>query len=198
MIKFYIRWMIGCSVIVLCGFLFGGCISLSKRTPELVVLLGNNISESKLSHLALIDQWGEQRRERAEQFLEYRWIPTFIDNFMDPGGEPYKNLKTALKSDCRPVIADEIKEITSAISKQIEARRKELFGVIDEQVRTLKEAVGLHYAETERMHRAITANLNSVVKGQDFEKQIRDAMSKPLREIAPVGKASEMLDGLLK
>ena len=113
------KWILSIS------FLFVGCVHLPRSTAQLTVLLGNQIAESKLTHLNLIDEWAKERRARTEQFLEYRWIPTFIDNFMDPVGEPSKNLKSALKSDCRPVIADEIKEITSAVSKQIEKKRKE-------------------------------------------------------------------------
>ena len=186
------KWILSIS------FLFVGCVSIPRQTAQLTVLLGNQIAESKITHLNLIDEWAKERRARTEQFLEYRWIPTFIDNFMDPVGEPSKNLKSALKSDCRPVIADEIKEITSAVSKQIEKKRKELFDAIDAQAQNLKSAVTLHYAETERMHRAITSNVQSVVKGQEFEKQIRDAMARPLKEIVPIENASKALDKLFE
>lgn len=175
-----------------------GCVSIPKATGDLTVLLGNQISESKVTHLTLIDEWAKQRRERAEQFLEYRWIPTFIMNFMDENGEPYKNLKEVMKKDCRMDRADEIKEITSAISKQIEKKRKELLEVIDNQVIQLRSAVNLHYAETEQMHRVILANVQSAVKGLEFEKQIRETLMKPLKEIAPINEASKKLDELLK
>lgn len=177
---------------------FVGCVSLPKQTGQLNILLGNQIAESKLTHLNLIDEWSNERRERAEQFLEYRWIPTFIMKFMDESGEPYINLKSAIKNDCKPTITDEIKEITSAISKQIEKKRLELINAINDQTKELKEKIILHYAETERMHRIITANLNSVIKGQEFEKQIREAMVRPLKEIAPIEKSSKILDELFK
>ena len=174
-----------------------GCVTLSKQTAQLNILLGNQIAESKMTHINLIDEWARERRERTEQFLEYRWIPKFIINFMDESGEPYKNLKEVMKNNCKMDRADEIKEITAEISRQIEKIRKYLFGEIDRQSADLKAKVYTHYAETERMHRTITANLNSVVKGQDFEKQIREALAKPLKEIAPIKKASETLDKIL-
>src|SRR3990167_10346435 len=178
-------------------FTLAGCVTIPKSTAQLNILLGNQIAESKMTHINLIDEWVRERRERTEQFLEYRWIPKFIINFMDESGEPYKNLKEVMKNNCKMDRADEIKEITAEISRQIEKIRKYLFGEIDRQVSDLKEKVLTHYAETERMHRTITANLNSVVKGQDFEKQIREALAKPLKEIAPIKKASETLDKIL-
>jgi len=185
------------SVLFLLLFSLAGCVTIPKQTADLTVLLGNQIAESKLTHINLIEEWGKERRERAEQFLEYRWIPTFIMNFMDENGAPYKNLKEVIKNDCRRDRADEIQAIVDAISKQVEKKRAELIGAIEKQVSGLKEAVILHYAETERMHRAITANVQSVAKGQDFEKHIREALMRPLKEIAPIQKASEQLDKLL-
>ena len=175
-----------------------GCVTVPKQTGELTVMLGNQIVESKITHLSLIDEWAKQRRERAEQFLEYRWVPTFIMNFMDESGEPYKNLQTVMKNDCRRDRADEVQAIVDAISKQIEKKRKELLGEIDNQVQSLRDRVTLHYADIERMHRVILSNIQSAIKGSEFEKDIRDAMLKPLKEIAPIKEASEKLDALLK
>lgn len=180
--------------------LLSGCVTVPQQTGELTVMLGNQIAESKITHLALIEEWSQQRRARAEQFLNYRWIPTFIMNFMDEEKKdsPYNNLKKAMASDCRMDRADEIKEIVEAISEQIEKKRAEIFWAIDSQTILLKTEVNTHYAEIERMHRSILANIQSAVKGGQFEKDIRNAMMRPLKEIAPINEASKALDKLLE
>jgi len=178
--------------------LLAGCVSIPKQAGTTITLLGNQIAESKQSHLDLIDRWGEESRKRADQFLEYKFIPEFIMNFMSPEGAPYKNLKEQIKKECEKDRADEIKEIVFAISSRIEKTRKEIIDAIDRQVQELKDKVTYHYAESERLHRALSANIYSVVKGQEFEKRIREAMNKPLKEIAPIKDASEHIDNILK
>jgi hypothetical protein len=183
--------------LTLCLF-FGGCVSLPKQVPQMTVLLGNQIIESKQSHLDMVDRWADVSRKRVEQYIEYKLAPEFIMAFMDPKGEPHKNLKARLKEDCVRDTADEVKAIVEAISSRIERERKRLLQAVDRQAVILKDKVRAHYAESERLHRSIMGGVQSVAKGKDLDKQIREAMLKPLKKIAPIDEAEQFIDGLLK
>jgi len=184
--------------ILIIPVILAGCVSMPKQTATLTVLLGNQIAESKRSHLVLIDEWGILRRKNAEQYLEYVWIPKTILKFMKSSDKPYKNLKAVMKSNCKLDKADEIKELTQAISGKIEKQRRKMLEAINAQVQSLRSQILTHYADIERMHGAILANIRSVVKGGQFEKDIRDAMARPLKKIAPIKKADEAINKLME
>lgn len=175
-----------------------GCVSMPKSTALLSVHLGKQISESKRTHEALIEDWAHQRRERTEAVLRYHLVREFIIKFLK-NPVVAKDLDGVVCSDKgqydRAIV---MQDIVQAISGEIEKLRGKLFGAIEEERRALLDAVLNHYAETERMHRAITANIQSVVKGQEFEREIRQAIAKPLEEIVPLKKAGEKLDSLLE
>ena len=177
--------------------LTAGCVSLPKQTSELNVLLGNQIAESKRMNLEIIDGWAEQSRGRVETLLHYHIVPQFIIKFLE---DP------VVKADLDNIVCNSkgkmdrafvVQDIVEAISKEIEKIRGELFGEIATQHQALMDAANLHYADMERMHRSIQANINSVVRGQDFEKQLREALSRPINRVVPLDKAKEKLDKAL-
>ena len=175
-----------------------GCASIPPQTGQLSAQVGKQIAEAKKSHMALIDEWAVQRRERAETFLHYVWTPRFIANFL-------KKPKVKAAFDDKVCVgggemdrALVIQNVVEAISKQVEKRRRKMFGAIAKAKRKLKSSVRDHYAQTEAMNTAITANLQSASKGLELEKQVRKAIARPLEDIAPFKKASNLLDKLLE
>jgi len=180
------------SLIALCG-----CVTLPRQTVELNAVLGGQIAESKRMTIEIIDGWAEQSRGRIETLLHYHIVPQFIIKFLD---DP------AVKQDFSKIVCGErgimdrafvVRDIVEAISKRVEKTRNELLGRIEVERQTLVDAANLHYADMERMHQAIQANIQSVTKGQEFEKQIREALAKPIKEFVPLDKAREKMDILL-
>ena len=182
---------------VLAGLLAAGCVSLPKQTLELNTLLGNQIAESKRMNLEVIEAWAEQSRGRVETLLHYHIVPQFIIKFLeDPTTkEDLDNIVCSDKGKLDRAMV--IQDMVEAISKQIQRIRDQLFGEVNTQHKALAAAANDHYANMERMHRSIQANINSVVKGQDFEKQIREALSRPINQVVPLDKAREKLDKAL-
>ena len=179
-------------------FFVSGCVSIPKETGVLNTMLVSQIAEAKKSNLALIDEWARQRKEKVEAILHYHWVPNFIIKFLD---------NPVVKEDMDKIVCENkgkfdraliIRDIVEAISTKIESKRKEWLSVIEDERDLLKIALTNHYAEIERMHQAITANIQSVIKGQEFEKDIREALSKPIREIAPIDKTNRKLEELLE
>ena len=186
--------------VVLSGFalIHTGCVSLPRQTVELSTILGTQIDESERMTLGLVKEWDRESRGRAETFLHYQWTRQFIVNFLDN-----PQVKAAMtdvvcagrgKLDSAVVIQD----VVEAISEQVEAKRRELFGAIDSERIRMEDSAVNHFAEMKRMHQAIQSNINSVAKGNDFEKQIREALARPIKKVIPLDEAREKINGLMK
>jgi hypothetical protein len=178
--------------------LVAGCVTMPKQTQELNTLLGNQIAESKRMNLEIIDGWAEQSRGRVKTLLHYHLVPQLIIKFLnDPD----------VKSDFSKIVCGKdggimdrafvVRDMVEAISFEVEKLNTKLLGAVESQRASLVAAANLHYMDMERMHRAIQANINSVVRGHQFEKQIREALSRPIKEVVPLEKAQKALDKTL-
>jgi len=174
-----------------------GCASIPKETATLNALLGNQIAESKKTNLGLIDRWVLASKEKAEAILHYSWTREFIKKALRTPKIKEKMSKVVCGKDGEEDRAIIIQELTEGIWEIVEAKRKEWFDAIDAQGELLRRKVLDHYADTERMHGAITANIQSVVDSQDLDQRIREAISKPLKEVVPLDKAEENLQKVM-
>ena len=183
--------------VVALGLALNGCVHLPRQTMELNVLLGNQIAESKRMNLEIIDGWAEQSRGRIKTLLHYHLVPQLIIRFLE---DP------EVKGDFSKIVCGDngimdrafvVRDMVEAISTEVEAMSQKLLSAVEEERMLLVDAANLHYGDMERMHRSIQANINSVVRGQEFEKQIREALAKPIKEVIPLDKAKERLDKLL-
>ena len=174
--------------------LLGGCVSLPKQTQELNALLGNQIAESKRMNLEIIDGWAEQGRGRVKTLLHFHLVPQLIIKFLE---------YPEVKGDFAKVVCGDkgimdrafvVRDMVEAISREVQGLNEKLLGAVEGERQSLVGAAYLHYGDMERMHRAISANIESVVKGHEFEKQIREALAKPIKEVIPLEKAQKRLE----
>ena len=185
-------------ILIIAGCLaLTGCISMPRQTAELNVILGGQIADSKRMTLEVVDAWAEQSRGRVETLLHYHIVPQFIIKFLNDPEVKADFAKIACGDRGIMDRAFVVRDIVEAISKQIEKTRGELLGGIEFERQALVDAANQHYAEMDRMYRAITANINSVVNGQEFEAQIRAVLAKPIKDVVPLDKAKERMDKLL-
>ena len=186
------------SLVVLLAWFLTGCVTLPKQTQELNVLLGNQIAESKRMNFEVIDGWAEQSRGRIRTLIHYHLAPQLIIRFLE---DPEVKEDFATIACGQNGVMDRafvVRDMVEAISKELEAMNQKLLGAVETERNALVEAASLHYGDMERMHRAIAANIQSVVKGQEFEKQIRDALARPVKDVVPLEKARKKLDDLLE
>ena len=177
--------------------LMAGCVSLPKQTKELNTLLGTQIAESKRMNMEIIEGWAEQSRGRVKTLLHYHLVPQLIIRFLEDPDVRTDFSKIVCGDNGIMDRAFVVRDMVEAISGEVEILNAKLLGAVEEQRAALVAAANLHYSDMERMHGAIQANINSVVKGQDFEKQIREALSRPIKEVVPLDKAQKALDMLL-
>ena len=179
----------------LCALLLlSGCVSIPAETVALSQQLTVEIEGTRKSHLALVDEYGAQRRARANDFMRYVWTPRFIRHLL----EAIDFQKTICKLAGKMDRAHEVQELVEAITKQTEAERSKLFSAIRKIERKLKAGLRDHYAQLDGMNRTVTANLQTVSERLDMEKAVRGLVTKPLNKVIPIDKASEKLDALFR
>ncbi len=179
---------------VLAIALLTGCVSLPKETITLNEAVGSEVVSAEKAHLALIEEYGSQRRGRADDFVRYAWAPRFIEKFL-------------AKIDFQKAVCDlqgkrdralEVQEIVSAISKQLERRRASLHKAIRKAENKIKRGVRAHYRQILLMNSTITTNLKTVAERQEAEAAVRRFAGKPLNKIMPLDEMTSKLEGLFK
>lgn len=188
--RFPMRRLLALAVILAAS----GCVTVPKESAILSAELGASIGEAERSHLALVTDYADQRRGRAEDFLRYRWTPGFIAPFLER--IDFKNEVCRIEGQLDRAIV--VQDLVEDISAQVEARRRTLMTAIDEIERDLRRAVGDHYAQARRMNDAVTSNLRSAAKGHALEKDIRAAIMRPINKVVPISAANKKLDKMLE
>lgn len=188
-----IRFAVAAAALYFLTLAVSGCVTVPKESAILSAELGSSIDEAQRSHLALVSDYADQRRGRAEDFLRYRWTPRFIATLLKKIHFDREVCKIAGDLD-RAVV---VQELVEDISAQVEAKRRELMSAIDLVERDLRRAVADHYYQAARMNGAITANLRSATEGLAFEKEIRAAITRPLDKIVPISEANKKLDKMV-
>ncbi len=173
---------------------FSSCVSLPKETITLNEAVSIEVSAAEKAHLALIEEYGSQRRGRADDFVRYAWAPSFIEKFLERIDFGTAVCEVRGKRDR----ALEVQEVVSAISKQIEARRASLHKAIRKAENKIKRGVRAHYRQILLMNSTITTNLKTVAERQDAEAAVRRFASKPLNKIMPLDEMTSKLEGMFK
>jgi len=170
-----------------------GCASIPREATSLSIEIGSMINSSKKTHLALLDEYINIRRERIDDYMHNVWIPWFIQDFVkqvDLEKEICENIES-LES------AMVLRDFTEAASLRVTEKRLELTEAVDEIDRTLRKKIKKHYSSLSRANRTLTSNLKSFQKNQDF----RDEILKQLKmepEKLPFKQISKKLDKLME
>ena len=173
---------------------FKAVAALPKQTIELNEAVSHELGSAEKAHLNLIEEYGSQRKGRADDFVRYAWAPRFIEKFMAKIDFGTAVCEVRGKRDR----ALEVQAVVEAISKQIEARRASLHKEVRKAESRLKRGIRAHYKQLQAMNGAVTTNLKTVGERLEAEAMVRGWASKPLKKIMPLDEISSKLDGLFK
>lgn len=74
---------ITCSALVIAvGLAFNGCVRIPSQAVVLSRTVGERLPDLQTSHEAFVSAYFKLSRERVEDFIDSRWIPTFLGNFV--------------------------------------------------------------------------------------------------------------------
>ena len=70
------------SLLLICLFTIGGCVRVPPQAVVLSRTVGERLPDLQASHEAFVSAYFQVSRERIQDFLDQRWIPTFLGKFV--------------------------------------------------------------------------------------------------------------------
>ena len=157
------------SVFVLCIFsllFLTHCVSIPKQAPELSDELGHQIRLIQDSHFILLDTYFEHKRKEIDSYIDEIWIPTFAKNLFE-----LEHIQTAwLRIVNSTDDTDRIKFLTLVgpeIQKQINEKRGELIGPLNDLERDVKSKIAAEYDTAYSINNTLSSFLYSATEVAD-------------------------------
>lgn len=143
-----------------------GCQSVPKQTVELAEVSDYQITELQKSHIKFIKLYYEQRRIEVNNFMQQRWIPTFLGKAVEKEGFK-KNLKTSYRVSDISVADLRIETVVSSSTLN------------DDQLKIIKKGIDESVVEAQRAKLGQTLIHFAEAAQAQIDKQ-RDKLLEPL------------------
>ena len=151
------------------------------------------IRSAEKSHLATLDLFISERRQRADEFLKDTWTPRFMDNAVKDSGvlDTIKAQRTDVQKGAV------MKEFSEDAAMTIAERRAAIMDAIDKIGQALRENIRDHYADMLAANQALTAHIRSVADVAATQTQLLEAIKVDPKTLLPLDKINGVLEKLL-
>jgi hypothetical protein len=156
--------------------------------------LTNMIHSAQEAHLKLVEQYINERREKADLFLKEKWIPDFIGNFVSAATVLQDIDQAGTKAEKGIIMIN----FSEAASKEIFKRRTAINDALNNIERTLKKKITAHYEEMLMVNQALTAHLRSAAKVTAIREELLKQLRIEPEELIPVDKINESLEKIIR
>ncbi|MBI4548534.1 MAG: hypothetical protein HY707_11165 [Ignavibacteriae bacterium] len=184
--------------------LFAGCVRVPKESTILSQELTGMIRSAQAAHLALLDEYLGQRRERTKEFIERVWIPRFMTNAF----KEVNILDSLAKRHDANLLAEKdvqqarekealIREFTEDAANVIEKRRAAMLSAVDEIGRMLQDSIVEHYELMLAVNQALTAHLQSAAEVTEVRDKLLSSLNINLQKLVPIDKINGVLEKIL-
>jgi len=179
-------------VVMLAAVAMAGCVSLPPETPQLSAEIGKQIIESRTSHLALLGQYMNEKRDRIDEFIAREWIPEFASQaFTRPAvKEAWDHI---VSSNNKTERLEFIVGMGSRLQQRINAKRQELIAPINELEQSLTARLNEHYDQMLAANSTLTAFLDSASAVKEREHRVLSSMKIDGKLTEYMGKADEIV-----
>ncbi|MCB4791974.1 MAG: hypothetical protein LHV68_08810 [Elusimicrobia bacterium] len=172
--------------------ILAACASTPKQSAMLSQELSGMIRNCRAAHIALLDEYLVERRNRIDDFMKNQWIPKFMENFTkNKDKDVVKELNKAKDEDEKYQI---IQEFGESASKRIEERRTALVDALSDIGKSLRVKIEDHYDQMEAVNETLTAHLRSAEKVNATRDELLKTINMPLNRIIPFDKLNKTLD----
>ncbi|MEK7449982.1 MAG: hypothetical protein AAB019_10945 [Planctomycetota bacterium] len=179
-------------------------ISSCASTPPESVLLSEDLTaliiSSRDTHLAMIEEYFNEKKQQVEQFIEQEWTPDYLNDFIKTSGV-LKDLSNTKSPDEKYRI---LNEFTGVAVKEINNRRISMLGLLGKVENKLAGKVKTHYSSMLEANQSLTAHLESsaeVTAPPLRRTSTREELMARLRilpeEIIPLNKIKSQLEPLM-
>ncbi len=164
--RIHIKRLVFCFVVAF-SLSVAACATVPKEVVQLSYTVGQDIEAVHSSYKALIRTHFDGIRMQTTTFLETRWTPVYLADFIKNGD------LVAMAKDPDPVKAFEgVSAWAEVAVEEIENKKKELLTPIDQDEHTLLANVDEAFARIIRANATITAHLNSIRKVQEVQDEV--------------------------
>ena len=174
-----------------------GCISLPRDAVQLSTELGARVSESRAAHLTLVRTYMAEKRERVDEFMFKEWIPEFARQVFKQEGIKKEWERVAASSDT----GERLEFITGLgvmLQQQINMKRSEIMGPVDQMERLLLERINVHYDEMLTANATITAFLDSATSVRERQQTTMKIFHAEDKLSGLTASADELVDKIIQ
>ena len=143
--------------------LSAGCVTMPPEAAELSVEVGKRVSAIEDSHVRLLHAFFAEKRKQIDRFIEQEWVPAFAENVF-ANAKMVEYWDTIVSENNKQ---DRLRFVVSAggkIQAQINSKRMELVGPLDELERRLETKIRTEYNQVRAMNNSLTGLLTSASK----------------------------------
>jgi len=168
---------------------FLGCASVPKESVDLSAQIGLDMEQLHSSHMAIIDLFFDQQEARVNEFVDTVYAPYHIHELLKMDYDDFKSgeeqslffqLDVAVKSGFKPGSQDStvgvMRDYVELIHEELNDFRKIRLSKLVEQRQTLKRRVDTNYRQISYANSIVTANLASVLKVNEANKEALEAI----------------------
>lgn len=170
-----------------------GCATVPKESVDLSIELTKMIRSAEASHLATLQLFLDERKQRADDFLKNTWTPKFMENAMRDS-HVLDTLKAQRTDPQRETVMKEFSEDAASV---IAERRATMMGAIDRIGEMLRDSIRAHYADMLAVNQALTAHIRSVADVNATQTMILDALKIDPKTLLPIDKINGVLEKIL-
>lgn len=177
-----------------------GCgATIGPAPAKLSAEVGDRISEMHELHQLALKHYFESERKQVETFLQEKWVPLFLKNFLSTSQlmEDLRHLDK--ESNQLPLIIKWIAEVQAAI----ERKRKEVLEPINKAETTARSQIRQEYIQMLKANGVVTARVEAAADRTKSQEQLLDTfnLKKPvdwLSDIPGFNIAAKVIEGLQK
>jgi len=148
-----------------------GCASVPKEVVELSYVMGEDLVAVHESYVNLIELHFDDLRTRTRDFLETKWQPVYLRNFIELG-----DLVGLATHDSPDTVLIQVHAWCLVAMEGIQAKHHALLDTLDIQEQELLDAVNEAFDRLITANSVITAHLNSIREVKEVQDDALKAM----------------------
>ena len=151
---------------------FISCASIPKEVVELSYTVGKDLNAIHESYKILIKKHFDGLRSQANNFLNDRWVPKYLEYFIEDGG-----LRESVHDSIpEEEILENVQVWAEVAIEEIDLKRSELIDPINEVEKALLDSVDTAFSRILNANAVITAHLNSIRKVKEVQNEALRAL----------------------
>lgn len=182
---------------VLILFGLSACATIPKESADLSIELGKRISIIETAHMALVNKYFDEKRNRVDEFVEKEWVPEFASQFF--ANEQIANLWNQIVSSGNTSDRlDFIVTLGPNLQTKINAKRLELIKPLDDAERMIKQQLRDNYNQVRAINNSVTSFLVSAVKVSENQNRYMEMIGMKDEKVAEsLDQVDSAIDALL-